>query len=44
MRRLVEEALRHDGEAVRRMSREMTTYPRGRHEASHDRLARNVDR
>jgi uncharacterized protein (UPF0548 family) len=44
MRRLVEEALRHDAEAVRRTSREMTTYRRGGHEAAHDRLARNVER
>lgn len=44
MRRLVEEALRSDAEAVRRTSRETTTYGEGGDEAAHEELARNVMR
>jgi uncharacterized protein (UPF0548 family) len=44
MRRLVEQALQHDAEAVRRTSRETTAHPRGRHDAAHDELARNLER
>lgn len=44
MRRLVEGALRHDADAVRRTSREATTYPSPADDAAHDELARNVER
>ena len=46
MRRLTEEALRHDrpGDAVRRVAREATARPSPRDDAVHDELARNVAR